>query len=179
MTNFALTIAESSSAGANAQAIAEQIFKEAQTGRVSQQAVRICNENGFELAASSTQALKMLSLAERAKPFHTKKGLALFAALCEMAATIAEHSKGKHAFTAPAWLDTALAEQKEKAEKAAEKKAEKAAEKKVEKAAKKTPQITIMTVEQVKATITTFTDEEKEQLLQYLGETLGYELAFN
>lgn len=177
MTNFALTIAESSSAGANAQAIAEQILKEAKTGRVSQHAVRICNENGFELSSSSAQALKMLSMAENAKPFHTKKGLALFAALCGMAATIAEHSKGKHSFVAPSWLNKA---QKEAAKKTQES-AKKAAKKKEEKEAAKeaAPTIKIQTLENIKAAITGLTDEEKEALLTHLGETLGYEMAFN
>lgn len=149
----------------------EDITLQANSGRVPAQAVKIVNSLGFELPAKPAALILALNAAENARPFNTKNGHALLLELFGMAQAIANNNKTKNLPTLvlPDW-----ATEEARAQEAA-KKAEKKAAKKAEKAAEKAPTVKIATLEMLKTQIAMLSNDEKENLLGFLAESLGYQ----
>lgn len=170
LANFAA--AETSRAIVNA-----SIETQANAGRVPAHAIDIAHNLGFELPAKPVALILALNAAENARPFNTKKGHALLLELFAMAQAIADSGKVKNlpALTMPEWATS------EAREKAAEEKAVKEAEKKAEtKKSEAAPTIiNITTLEMIKNQVSLLLDNEKEALLQFIAESLGYEMAIS
>ena len=172
LANFAS--AETSRAIVNA-----SIEAQANAGRVPAHAIEIAQALGFELPAKPAALILALNAAENAKPFSTKKGHALLLELFAMAWAIADSGKVKNlpALVLPEWATD------EAREKAAEDKAAKKAEKgeRTEKSekAEKAPSVKIATLEMVKSQASLLSDDEKQELLQFIAESLGYEMAIS
>ena len=157
--------------------IDSQISAAANAGRVPQPAIEIAAAIGFELPSKPVALILALNAAENARPFNTKKGHALFLELFAMAQAIADSGKVKNlpALVLPAWATD------EARENEAAKKAEKKAEKKTEskKSEAPAPSVTIATLEMVKKQVSSLSEDEKQELLQFIAESLGYEMAIS
>lgn len=166
-------LANFAAAGVSQAIVNAAIEAQANAGRVPAHAIDIANALGFELPSKPVALVLALNAAQNAKPFNTRKGHALLLELFAMAQAIIDSGKVKNlpALVLPEWATD------EAREKAAEEKAAKKAEK-VEKA-EQTTTVTITTVEMLKQQISLLSDDEKETLLQFIAESLGYEMAIS
>lgn len=166
-------------AGVSQAIVNQAIENQANAGRVPAHAVEIAHNLGFELPAKPAALILALNAAENARPFNTKKGHEILLELFAMAQAIINSGKTKNlpALMLPEWATN------EAREKAAEEKAAKKVEKaeKAEKAEKSeaAPSVTIATLEIVKNQVSSLSDDEKQELLQFIAESLGYEMAIS
>ena len=169
-------LAQFAAAGVSQAIVNQAIETQANSGRVPAHAIDIAHHLGFELPAKPAALILALNAAENSRPFNTKKGHALLLELFAMAQAIVDSGKVKNlpTLTLPEWATS------EAREKAAEQKAEKKAEKKSEsKKSEAAPKVAIATLEMVKNQVTQLADDEKQELLAFIAESLGYEMAIS
>ncbi len=163
-------------AGVSQSIVNASIEAQANAGRVPAHAIEIANALGFELPAKPAALILALNAAENARPFNTKKGHELLLELFAMAQAIVDSGKVKNlpVLVLPEWATS------EAREKAAEQKAEKKATNKAKsKKSEAAPSVTIVTLQIIKNQITALTRGDKELLLQFIAESLGYEVAIS
>ena len=173
-------LANFAAAGVSQVLVNKAIEVAANNGRVPANAVDIANSLGFELPTKPAALILALNAAENARPFNTVDGHELLLELFSMAQAIADSGKVKNlpALTLPEWA-TNEAREKAKKEKAAKKAAKKVEKKEKAEKAEKAPSVTIVTLEMLKNQIHLLPDGEKETLLQFIAESLGYEMAIS
>jgi hypothetical protein len=169
-------LAQFVAAGINQSLVNASIEAQANAGRVPAFAVDIAHNLGFELPAKPVALILALNAAENAKPFNTKKGYQILIELFAMAQAIVDSGKVKNlpALTLPEWA-TNEARENEVAKKTAKKTEKKSESKKSEVA----PAVNIVTLETVKNQIHLLPDNEKQELLAFIAESLGYEMAIS
>ena len=168
-------LANFAAAGVSQALINADVTTQANNGRVSAHAVSIVQSLGFELPSKPIALILALNTAQNARPFNTVKGHEILMELFSMAQALIDSGRVKNLppLVLPEWA-TSEARTNEAAEKAA-KKAEKAEKAEKSEKAEKTPSVTIATLEMIKQQIGLLSDDEKENLLGFLAESLGYQ----
>lgn len=175
-------LAQFVAAGVSQVLINASIEAQANAGRVPVHAIDIAHAIGFDLPAKPVALILALNAAENARPFNTKKGHEILMELFAMAQAIIDSGKTKNlpALVLPEWAtsEARTDEAAKKAEKKAAKKAEKKADPKDAKS-EAAPSVTIVTLEIVKNQVSSLSDDEKQELLEFIAQSLGYEMAIS